>query len=74
MTLAADRWPAYVEPEARDSRAVARPDSVAGALVVWRIELAKLSGMIQVRAMVAAEHHRPVPGRGVPQPAERGAR
>jgi ABC-2 type transport system permease protein len=52
MTLAADRWPAYVEPEARDSRAIVRPDSIAGALVVWRIELAKLSGMIQVRAMV----------------------
>jgi ABC-2 type transport system permease protein len=52
MTLAADRWPAYVEPEARDNRAAVRPDSIAGALVVWRIELAKLSGMIQVRAMV----------------------
>jgi ABC-2 type transport system permease protein len=52
MTLAADQWPAYVEPQARDSQTVVRPNSIAGALVVWRIELAKLSGMIQIRAMV----------------------
>jgi ABC-2 type transport system permease protein len=52
MTLAADRWPAYVEPEARDSRTVVRPNSAAGVLVVWRIELTKLSRMIHVRAMI----------------------
>lgn len=52
MTLAADQWPAYAEPQERGSRTAVRPDSIAGALVVWRIELAKLSGMIQVRAMV----------------------
>jgi ABC-2 type transport system permease protein len=52
MTLAAERWPAYVEPEARDKRAVAWSNSMVGALVVWRIELVKLSHMIQVRAMV----------------------
>jgi ABC-2 type transport system permease protein len=52
MTLTADRWPAYVAPQARDSRTVVRPNSIAGTLVVWRIELMKLSGMIQIRAMV----------------------
>jgi ABC-2 type transport system permease protein len=51
MTLAADQWPAYVEPQERDGRAAVRPNSIAGALVVWRIELMKLSGMIQIRAM-----------------------
>jgi len=57
MSLAAGRWPAYVEPQARGPRAVSKPDSVAGALAgalaVWRIENAKLSGMIKIRAMAA---------------------
>jgi ABC-2 type transport system permease protein len=52
MTLAAERWPAYIEPEARDEQNAPRPDSIAGALVVWRIELAKLSRMIQIQVMV----------------------
>ena len=52
MTLAADQWPAYVAPQERDGRTVVQPNSVGGALAVWRIELAKLSGMIQIRAMV----------------------
>jgi len=51
MSLAAERWPAYVEPQARGTRSVSKPDSVAGALAVWRIENAKLSGMIKIRAM-----------------------
>lgn len=46
MSLAADRWPAYVEREAT----VRKP--VGGTLVVWRIELMKLSGKILVRGMV----------------------
>jgi ABC-2 type transport system permease protein len=52
MTLTADQWPAYVAPQERDGRTVVQPNSVGGALAVWRIELAKLSGMIQIRAMV----------------------
>ena len=52
MTLAAERWPAYLEPEPRDNQAVARSASIAGLLVVWRTELVKLSHLIQVRAMV----------------------
>jgi ABC-2 type transport system permease protein len=51
MTMAAERWPAYVEPEARPSGGALRPNSIAGVLVVWRIELAKLSGMIKVRGI-----------------------
>jgi ABC-2 type transport system permease protein len=43
VTLAADRWPAYAgRPPAR------RP----GALVVWRLELAKLSGLLRVRLII----------------------
>jgi ABC-2 type transport system permease protein len=45
MTLAADRWPAYAEPAAVAGRG-------RGALVVWRIELAKLSGLLRVRAII----------------------
>jgi ABC-2 type transport system permease protein len=44
MTLAADRWPMFAEPAARNRR---RP----GVLVVWRLELAKLSGQLRVRAV-----------------------
>ncbi len=44
MTLAADRWPAFVEPAA-DAR------KRSGALVVWRLELAKLRGLLRVRAI-----------------------
>jgi ABC-2 type transport system permease protein len=42
MTLAAERWPAYTEP----------PRSRGGAAVVWRLELAKLAGMLRVRAIL----------------------
>ena len=43
MTLAAERWPAYTEGPAEGG---------SGALVVWRLELAKLSGLLRVRAIV----------------------
>jgi ABC-2 type transport system permease protein len=42
MTLAAERWPAYAGPAA---------DRRSGALVVYRLELAKISRLIQVRTM-----------------------
>jgi ABC-2 type transport system permease protein len=45
MTLAADRWPAFTEPAAGGRRR-------SGALVVWRLELAKLSGLLRVRALI----------------------
>ncbi len=44
MTFAADRWPAFAEPAAgRRSR--------SGVLVVWRLEMAKLSGQLRVRTI-----------------------
>ena len=43
MTLAAGRWPAYAVPAAGERR--------SGALVVYRLELLKISRMIQVRTM-----------------------
>jgi ABC-2 type transport system permease protein len=43
--LAADRWPAYAEPAATERRG-------AGAVVVWRLELAKLTGLLRVRAVI----------------------
>jgi ABC-2 type transport system permease protein len=46
MTLAADRWPVFAEPAAGPRR---RP----GVLVVWRLELAKLSGQRRVQAIAA---------------------
>jgi ABC-2 type transport system permease protein len=45
MTLTAGPWPAYAE------RAASRPGS--GTLVVWRLELAKLSGQLIVRLLAA---------------------
>jgi ABC-2 type transport system permease protein len=45
MTLAADRWPAYAEPGGSAPQG-------HGALVVWRLELAKLSGLLRVRAII----------------------
>ena len=45
MTLAAERWPSYVEP-AEGARA--RP----GTVVVWRLELAKLSHLLRVRVII----------------------
>ncbi len=45
MTLAADRWPAYVGPGAGQRR--------SGVLVVYRLELAKISRLIQVRTIAA---------------------
>jgi ABC-2 type transport system permease protein len=47
MTLAAGRWPTFVEPAAVSRRHT-------GVLVVWRLELAKLSGLLRVRAITAA--------------------
>jgi ABC-2 type transport system permease protein len=44
MTLAADQWPAYAGPGAASRR--------RGALVVWRLELAKLSGQLRVRGIL----------------------
>lgn len=46
MTLAADRWPAFTEPAAGRRKG-------SGVLVVWRLELAKLSGLLRVRAIAA---------------------
>jgi len=46
MTLAADGWPTFVEPVAAGRKG-------SGVLVVWRLELAKLSGQLQVRAIAA---------------------
>jgi len=43
MTLAAGRWPVYAAPAAGERR--------SGALVVYRLELLKISRMIQVRTM-----------------------
>jgi len=45
VTLAADRWPTFVEPAA--ATATHRP----GVVVVWRWELIKLAGQIRARAM-----------------------
>jgi len=45
VTLASDRWPAYAEPAAGERR--------SGALVAYRLELAKISGLIQVRTIAA---------------------
>ena len=45
MTLAAERWPAFTAPAAGSRRR-------SGALVVWRLELAKLSGLLRVRALI----------------------
>jgi len=45
MTLAAERWPSYAEP-AEGARA--RP----GTVVVWRLELAKLSHLLRVRVII----------------------
>ncbi|MGO9083389.1 MAG: ABC transporter permease [Streptosporangiaceae bacterium] len=42
MTLAADGWPAFAEPAAVAGRR-------GGTLVVWRTEMAKLSGLLRVR-------------------------
>jgi ABC-2 type transport system permease protein len=44
MTLAAERWPAYAEPAAGQRR--------SSALVVYRLELVKISRLIQVRVML----------------------
>jgi ABC-2 type transport system permease protein len=46
MTLTAEPWPAYAE------RAASRPGS--GTLVVWRLELAKLSGQLIIRLLAVA--------------------
>jgi ABC-2 type transport system permease protein len=43
MTLAAERWPAYAGPAASTRR--------SGALVVYRLELLKISRLIQVRTI-----------------------
>ncbi len=43
MTLAAERWPAYAGPAARERR--------ASAWVVYRLELLKISRLIQVRTI-----------------------
>lgn len=43
MTLAAERWPAFAEPTADQRR--------SGALVVYRLELAKISRLIRVRTI-----------------------
>ncbi len=48
MSLAAGRWPAYA---GRATAARGRP--LAGTMVVWRIELMKLSGKLLVRGMIA---------------------
>jgi ABC-2 type transport system permease protein len=45
MTLAADRWPAYAGPAAGQRR--------SGVLVAYRLELVKISRLIQVRTIVA---------------------
>lgn len=45
MTLAAEQWPAYAAPAAGQRR--------SGALVVYRLELAKISRLIQVRTIAA---------------------
>jgi ABC-2 type transport system permease protein len=45
MTLAAERWPAYPEPAVGERH--------SGALVVYRLELAKISRLIQVRTIAA---------------------
>lgn len=42
MTLAAGRWPAFAGPAAGGR---------SGALVVWRLELAKLASLLRVRAI-----------------------
>jgi ABC-2 type transport system permease protein len=47
MTLAADRWPTFVDA------ATAAPAHDRGVLVVWRWELAKLSGQIRVWTVMA---------------------
>ncbi|HEX3387978.1 MAG TPA: ABC transporter permease [Streptosporangiaceae bacterium] len=44
MTLAAGRWPVYAEPAAGERR--------SSALVVYRLELVKISRLIQVRTML----------------------
>jgi ABC-2 type transport system permease protein len=43
MTLAAERWPAFAEPEVSERG--------SGVLVVWRVELAKLCRLIRVRVI-----------------------
>jgi ABC-2 type transport system permease protein len=45
VTLAAERWPAYAEPTGGERR--------SGALVAYRLELAKISRLIQVRTIAA---------------------
>src|SRR5262249_18460451 len=42
MTLAAERWPAFAEPA---------PGRHGGSLVVWRLELAKLSKLLRGPAL-----------------------
>lgn len=44
MTLAAESWPAYPEHTSGARR--------SGALTVWRIEVAKLAGLLRVRAIL----------------------
>ncbi len=45
MTLAAESWPAYAERTSGGRR--------PGALTVWRVEVAKLTGLFRVRAIIA---------------------
>jgi ABC-2 type transport system permease protein len=47
VTLAPERWPAFLPPEAASGR------RGRGVLVVWRWELAKLAGQVRVRAAAA---------------------
>ena len=46
MTLSAEPWPAFAEP-------VAGGRTRSGVLVAWRIELAKLAGLLRVRLIIA---------------------
>jgi ABC-2 type transport system permease protein len=48
LTLAADRWPASLDPAAR----TARGDGGNGVAVVWRMELAKLAGQVRVQGVL----------------------
>ncbi len=48
MSLAAEPWPAYTGSGAT----VGRTGGAGGTLAVWRVELAKLSGKILIRAIV----------------------
>ena len=67
MTLAAERWPAYAEPGAPAARR-------SGALVVYRLELLKISRLIQVRTIAVLAVDRPVPRGRRAARAERHAR